>query len=456
MPGLYTLQRLVFGGLWILCLVGCTEYYGARTILHSDGSLERTVCQPQGSLEASSDWLFFREVVAPQGESQLINLENLEELPPPSEDDNGRCYVLAHGRFANVGAIPAHVRFTSPDGSLSAGLERRYERRNFGWFVEHFWEETLTDVVTLAELRKARQELADILIDYFLAVIREAYGEAIQTAALENWLRQEVVPCCQELVDTFYEASLQPATRPMREKKLLAVLAKYGLELVPTEMDQGANQERVRNFVASKLQQLLTDAQGRPVPAETVTQILDWILPENAERSDAENESKLEQAARHYRLERYGGDEAFERKLQSLLVRIVGVHEALAPARHFVYEMQVPGVVVETSGTLVADNGVRWKFTAAEAYPVGYRMLVRSLEPCRELQQRLWGEVRFSERSDLELLWLWASADDGFKNALTASAQQGSLAPVRQWLEDANDDWQSLGWKRQLAEKILH
>ncbi len=434
---------------------GCVEYYSARTILHSDGTVERWVYQPASSLPPSEAWLFHRLAAKPGDGVSVRVPDNPQDLPlPPNEESAGAAYVLAQGRFPSIEAIPEHVAFTSSDGTLRARFVRSYGRNDFGWFVEHVWQETLPDVVTLQGMREARQHLANLIMDYLMGTIRAAYGPMLDTGALEEYCRRDAMQFWEELTDRLYETSLQPGGHRRLEDTLRQVLKRYGVELPARNQNGQLDGGPLREFVRGKLLVLLKQTDGSAVPQEIVNEIVDWLLPTETQQSPESSGTRLEQAAEAYRRERFGGDEQFNQHVQRLSTRILGIHYVNAPSRRFHYEMEVPGIVVETTGKLIADNRVLWEFEAVEAYPSGYRMYVRCWEPRTDIQEKLWGEVRFAERSELCWLGLWASEDSQWAAALIASAKEGSLEPIKQYLEAQPNAWRSVDWKRRLIERI--
>src|SRR4051794_13425117 len=69
--------------------------------------------------------------------------------------------------------------------------------------------------------------------------------------------------------------------------------------------------------------------------------------------------------------------------------------------RQLDYTLSVPGKVVETNGQLLADDQVRWRFAAIEAYPLGYEMSCRSLEGQTRVQKDLLQEERLGTRATM-------------------------------------------------------
>ena len=86
----------------------------------------------------------------------------IREIPTTQEHPKDTAYWIAGGHFKAANEIPDHVVFKlRKEYGVPAGkLERQYTRNDAVFVVEHRWRETLTDVVTLDGMRKAREELA--------------------------------------------------------------------------------------------------------------------------------------------------------------------------------------------------------------------------------------------------------------------------------------------------------
>lgn len=429
---------MVWGaGVGLLLACGCNEQYWAETVVHSDGSIDRSIWQPASSVPSSHGWLFFRPVERPQQTEKPVWPENLDDLPPPEEQaDENAYYILAKGSFASAANIPPHFRVATADGQRHAQLVREYQRNNYGWYIEHRWQETLTDVVTLSDMRQARRELATAGIELLEEILHDAYGQSVDTSALSNWLRSEGISVWEEATDTVYQTCLAPGGHRRIEAELYRLLARHGLELLPRENDAASqeNDRRIRVFVMEKLTRLLHGPDGQPVPESVVKEVLELLLPSS---DSPEQPTRLQRVATDCLTRKYGSQEKFDSYVQSLLARIFGVHLVHVGKRYFRYDMQVPGVIMETTGRLIDDNRVRWEFEAVEAYPEGYRMWCRSIEPNAEAQRALWGEVRFADRASLSKLDDAVRQDASLAEAIQATVRHGTLEALGRWAESS-------------------
>jgi hypothetical protein len=64
--------------------------------------------------------------------------------------DDEQKYFIARGSFNNPREIPPHYRYADEDvrDVGASELARTYERIDYGFVVEHRWEEKLTNIVT--------------------------------------------------------------------------------------------------------------------------------------------------------------------------------------------------------------------------------------------------------------------------------------------------------------------
>src|SRR5262249_21189075 len=110
---------------------------------------------------------------------------------PAHDKDKDHTYFAAWGRFRSPNDIPVHYLIKAPEksGRPDTGLRRRYARTDYGLVVEHRWEETLEDVVTLEDMRKARDEWLDLEIRVLEDAFAEAVGAEYDYSAFIKWLK---------------------------------------------------------------------------------------------------------------------------------------------------------------------------------------------------------------------------------------------------------------------------
>ncbi|HZT80557.1 MAG TPA: hypothetical protein VFA26_10050, partial [Gemmataceae bacterium] len=175
---------------------GCqTPHYRSETVLLPDGSVERAIYQPDDATPAKAKdprhWQRTTYAPPPQKFEQEGWFASIRTLPD-REKDKEHPYFAAWGRFARVNDIPTHVDTKPAEKGLpEAGLRRLYERTDYGLVVEHRWEETLQDVVTLDGMRKARDEWIDLEIKVLEDAFADAVGADYDPSAFIKWLRTD-------------------------------------------------------------------------------------------------------------------------------------------------------------------------------------------------------------------------------------------------------------------------
>jgi hypothetical protein len=90
----------------------------------------------------------------------------------------------------------------------------------------------------------------------------------------------------------------------------------------------------------------------------------------------------------------------------------------------------MPGEIVETNGRLLGANRVRWDFEAAEAWPTGYPMTCRALEPRRDVQMALFDRTPLTERESMLAFCDLVAAADGLDAVLRDCRDRKSLDPL--------------------------
>lgn len=431
---LFRVPHVAWIAAFFLC--GCSaDYFRSETELHSDGRIDRAIFQPAQNTppEARQDaaWSEVRmhERIAPDAWNGSIR-----DLPAGAVDPENAnpLYFAAWGTFASPEAIPDTVRFSSPEGTQHAGLKRRYERNDCVFVVEHVWEETLENNVTLEGLRAAREELSALLIEYAGEALAIVHGPEFDSSAVLDWLRTDGTELFRRLTETVYDTWMSPGRPTERElmAKLEPIAAEYGIAML--------DEPGLKQFAETKLRELLKKKDGSPIEEQKLEGILRGLqLREEAESCPHDKQGELQGLLGQYDA-RFGGKEAFTKHLLELLSRMVGLHAGFpfSSPRAFEYLMKVPGEVVETTGTLLSENEVRWKFDNTDVRPYGYVIRCRSLEAKPELELRVFGERRLDTREAMLRFVDMAGKDKLLRDALRASAAAGSAQPLRNLLRE--------------------
>lgn len=447
MPRSRPLITLLFLGL--LGLGGCgTDYYRMETTLHSDGRVDRAVYQPREvtPTEAQRAELWETITYAPRMTPDEWP-DSISELPqaPPADC---RPYFAAWGTFDSAEAVPEHFVKPSPDKTKAAILQRNYSRTDYGLVVEYSWKETLTDIVTLDDVYRATDELADLGIDIARRALSEALGPDYEVSPVLDWMQSEGRRWLHELVGALLDICGRRRERSepygdvweQFEIRWVEICARHGLKLTDEQGKplQGDAQDRaVEEFCVRKLQALVRRKDGKPVSEDTIRRLVKSPYAEDGNSEDCK--SPLDRAVEQIVAERFdGNEEAFKKYWQTLLSRILGVHryEILFPPREVHYRLVVPGVIVETSGRIASDSEVRWRFDATAAYPFGYSMTCRSLETKEKAQRDLLGAVRLRTRNELQKYVDLIDEDEDLRKAIIRSTEVADLAPLREYRQE--------------------
>ena len=92
--------------------------------------------------------------------------------------------------------------------------------------------------------------------------------------------------------------------------------------------------------------------------------------------------------------------------------------------------MRMPGKAVETNGVIVSDARVKWSFDTRIAYPFGFTMSCRSLEPNQQMQKKLFKKVNLSGRKEMQEFIRIVSQDDELLQVLVKCVAKGTRKPL--------------------------
>jgi hypothetical protein len=412
----------------VFCLAGCSvDYYRAETTLHADGRVDRAIYQPRDKTPeaARASELWEQTAAAPKVEPAQFPV-SIAELPAAAESEQ-HPYFVASGRFVSAEKVPSYYLKKSSDGTRESTLVRHTERVDHVLVIEHRWREVLTDVVELDDLHKARRELAGLVLPVFADALSAGLGTQYDVSKLLDWLRRDGVAWFEELSDAYVEISVRKdgGRDEALKQRVAEICGRHGLKL--------EGEKSISLFATKMLRDLVRDDNGQPPDDATVREILAWLSIEKVEQPEGEERPNLfEEATRQVIARKFGGEEAFEQRLTGLAVRILGVYGPLWSPERFTYSLAMPGKVVETTGTLAADNRVLWTFEGREAYPFGYPMSASSLEPNTAAQEKAFRRTVVTGRDELVALVDVLEKHDDLKVVLKQCIALGSAAPLEQ------------------------
>jgi hypothetical protein len=419
---------------------GCQSTYRAETILHPDGRIERAIYQPANDTPAiakfDTGWKQTTFAPDPEGLERLGWNRTIDQLPI-READKEAPYFAAWGTFPAVRDLPEHLHFAMQENSdLPPGkLVREHVRNDYVFAVEQHWRETLTDVVNEDDMRKARDELADLVISVTADTFDEAVGREYEADNLIRWLRTEGKPWWVELTDfafLFCATHKGPAAPKGLALGGAALCARHGLVLLDknTLLSEETLGKTVKEFAVKQIcKGVHRKKDAVPVDRETAAAWLDE-LENNTQASG--KPPVFRPALEKVIATKYGGKDAYEARLGTLMVRTFGLYYVgwLFHNSQFDYTLTMPGDIVETNGMLLTGNRVRWLFQAREAYPLGHDMTCRSVAGQAQAQRELLNEQVLDTRESLAQFVALAGTQPGLGEALRECRKQKKMKPL--------------------------
>ena len=427
-----------------LCMVfasGCvTEHFRAETVLFPDGGIDRAIWQSLDK-EQHQQWDEVRDGIQDERlASELWKLTDDALKGPDGKPAPKNRGVTACGHFKSAEQIPNHYRREAPPGLSDALLKRKAERDDFVFVTEHRWEETLTDCVQLEDIPVARRSLVDLVVPIIVEPLRVELGADYDVSAVELWLRGEATLWFDELSALFLELGVtksldwdsDKAAKERAEKRLAAINRRHGL--------LNTDHETIENFAADKVRKLIQRRDGTALDDELVATIVRWATLEKEAQGQPEN--RFEKRTRQWIEVTYGSEDFFRELCYARVGCLIGLHQGLVQPQDFDYRLTVPGFVVETTGELTSDNRVRWQFDAKEAFPFGYAMRCRSLQPNEANQRAVFNEVVVKNRDACERLVRLLKAKPEWRETLATCVTEKSRQPLfdlRKKVRNRND-----------------
>ncbi|MDC0175605.1 hypothetical protein OAJ60_01605 [Planctomycetaceae bacterium] len=481
---------ITVSGMVVALAGGCSDKtFKIETRINSDGTIDRAICQPGDSLPGPpghlhDGWDETRVVGWPSDDTPIRQMKLVDARTKKGKEAN---YFAGWGRFKDVADIPDHFVVHAEGLDRQGRLVRNFQHRDLGLVVEYAWKETLTDVIKLDDRLRARDLWTSLFIDLTIATLEHRFGKTYRFESLETWARKTAAA----VVADFLELDLEFALRRREpdetelENRLLLLLARHDLMVTGPDgkllkmLDEEDFEEKVLTpFVRRLLRQHVRDAEGESLGEDAVEEILAWLplvgAPEEpgpaaipaagltdgltdgpadgpADVLDGSRPpTRLEISWEAVVIKRFGSEKAFEKRSRHLSARIWGVYRtpflSLQGGRNFVVSLQLPGDVVETSGTITGAGEVAWRFPADKAFPSGYRMDCRSLE-IRPEAAELLKHFKPADRRKvlLKLVRLIPGGDDPLLVVLRSSAARKSWSPLMEYRR-------SLDRKKQAAE----
>lgn len=459
-----------------LLLAGCGAHeFRSETTLHSDGSVERAIYQPKeetpDEARSSESWqqtTWAGEIHADKWTGSIRDLAIREE-PEKNADGTWKTpvYFAAWKRFDSVSDLPEHfARVIDVGEKRAVTLARHCERIDYGFVIEHRWSERLNDIVQLDDMRRARRELFDLTTGLAVEVLAERFKTTHDLSRLKTWLHDDGFPLFEDLIDLWYEWAGQRSAHcgeakqyeRKTQQRLVELCARRGLKL-PEPSENFFDDERVgnaiRKFVAEKLPELIRRLDGEPLDQAKTLEILICIgLADQPADRDPDKEPPLDVLTHRLQEQRYGGKAAFEERVAKLARRIQGAFGGIKNPEHFHYSLTMPGLIVKTSGELVAANQTTWNFESGEAFPWGLEMTCRSLDVADDRVRKVLNGNPLESLAARRNFVRELSTDEKLATAVREAARTGTLKPLDAYAE--SEELDKLGRSRlQRVRKLL-
>jgi hypothetical protein len=408
MPG-QRRQRLASLFLMGILAAGCGPVPAiyVETTIHPDGSCDRMIWQPKHKFLPD-------QALKPEWNACWKTVSDASGRPGMGDSKVSyyqRKYFIARGSFSSPREIPPHYHFADdevPDAGASE-LERTYERKDFGFVVEHRWREKITNIVTFAGYLRARDELLDLFLPLSTEAIEKIFGQDYDVSRLVNHIRADGRRLVENVSVIIYDAAVRRRILGEDGKldgdlamQMLDEAKRFGLdrELLEAFKVPANEKEGMRNlnaFLGRLIVQYFRHRDGSEVTAAEADELIQAVSNHHRyENAIQEQNKRIEDLLK--------GDKELEKRLRLAFLRMSGLYvpwkflfEGGPPEYEFA--IQLPGELVETSGTGTKAGRTRWKFTGVGLFPGGYEMKARSILIDRDAQKKVLGRVAIDDET---------------------------------------------------------
>ncbi len=385
---------------------GSPATFSVETVVHPDGSCDRTTWQPK-------DEFLPGEALKPEWIARWKSVVDASGPPvsSPSRASAGQSkYFIARGSFRSTRDIPPHYRYADekvPEVGASE-LQRTYERKDYGFVVEHRWSEKITNiVVTLSRFLEALDELLDQVVPLAIKSIEKEFGQTYDVSGLATYIRTDVRRFLEDGSLILYDAAVHHrifredgTMDPELEGRLAALCKRIGFDLLDAKKAMVSSEDKdtehlTKDFLRRVVMKYLRHRDGTALPQAEADALIERASQDPSFlKPDERQEKPLEQRAGR------------------LLLRMFGLYNVplaflFRGTPHYAFVLQLPGQLIETNGTILATGQTRWRFTGDQMFPDGYEMKARSLDFDREGQKKVLGRVAIDNAAQaLEFLEL--------------------------------------------------
>ncbi len=429
-----------------LCLlgfscVGCgpPAAFQIETIIHSDGSCDRTIWQPKGKFLPD-------QALKPEWKARWKTVADASGRPGGARSwasDDQLKYFIARGTFTNPREIPPHYHYADPEvpDAGSSELERTYERKDFGFVVEYRWQEKLTNIVTLSGFVKGRDEVLDMLLPVYTDAIEKIFSKDYDVSRFVTFVRSDVRRFLENVSIVWYDAAVRGRilddrgrldsalkNRVFQEVERLGFDPKLVAQASTAAPDEQASSRAANALFSHLIVQHFRHRNGNAVTTDEADKLVAAIsknlLYEGAIREQTKRMDDL-----------FTGDD--KKRFKRALVRMMGLYASLSflfsgGGPEYDFAIVLPGEIIESNGTRLRAGRTRWKFNSGETFPDGYDMKARSIWIDREGQQKVLGRVVIDDEAKaMEFIEL-AGGEGPVLDALGKLRQTGDRNAFRQ------------------------
>lgn len=412
-----TMRKLASLALVLLLAAGvlaCRPRLVVRltTLVYQDGSLDRRLeilgRTADGEVPADDDWLESRAGIA------------LAEPDAWKRIERGPGRLRAEGFFLGADELPPLFTIETASGVKPARTRTLLDVEDRLLLERWTWVERHGDPYDATETAAALDALTELAVEALTAELRSEFGEGLDAAPAERFLRNDARALAQALLTV--NRSLPGWDRTAdRHERWSRVLKQYGVGAVPHddsdeywEIQLPVIFEWGRKRVAAALSTpevaIVPDDLGFWPPADDIEDGLTGIVSrvwDSEEELFAEVEPHLAALAGYY-----GGDDA--------------------PRFRFECRLRLPGTLLATNGTADGEDVV-WLFREPDLVfgEVGLR--------ARTVQLRTDNLVALGARRDFDRMsllrladLLWKRDPEGaLRDAVARAIDRGSLDPLR-------------------------
>lgn len=418
----------------IVAASGCkTGFYHTQTTWNEDGSIDRAVLQPGALPGDEKEW---------DGTTHSNELDHkfqgeIRDLPRLREGG----YSVAWKNADTWEGLPQHYLKKAAESDAKSEFERTASRTDYGLVMEYQWREVLTDVVRLSDARQALVEATELGGDAAAGIVGEALGDGYDASELEGWITGDGRKWLLELFDVIYDAAVRREKDEDEIKKsIAAVCRRFGLNVTLRAEREDADEDELRRYLTELFRRAIRKTNGDAIDEPTLETLVGAITGEDKPRYK-KLDDRLQDAINNYKAAWPGGSEALDAKVGPLMTRIFGVHGAILQApEEFRFRMDVPGEIVETNGRIQKGGQVQWQFSGTDAWPRGFAMEVRSLDPQEKMLKILAGKKFQSTPRNLLRIVEIVGDDEPLQRTLRECHKKIASAPLEKFRDSLPEE----------------